>query len=199
MQLANVSRERQPLQSVAIKWVVGEEARAALTDDLMARTEFSDTSPFMDWVEEAGADTHTQILGAYNSDLNQWAGFLACRTEYEIKPERPGKAKLATEIQIESLYVTESERGKKIASVMMEMAMDAINNSIEEMRTKNLLLKMDVEITFIADCGSAESYQVASKGLNRLLFLRKDVSAMKNQISLVGDQEYQGIFESESV
>lgn len=185
---SNIAEAKTPLQSVAIKWVTDEKNRAELVNDLMTRTEYSDTSPFMDWVEEASADIKTKTLGAYNSDIGQWAGFLAFRTEYKIMPEKPGKARIVAEIQIESVYLTEQERGKCIANVLMEMAIDSINGEIENIKANNMLLKMSVEIAFIADCFSDAACHVATKGLNRLMFLNKD-AAVQNHITLVLDEE----------
>lgn len=178
-----------PLQSVTIKWVDDEATRQALIDDLMARTEFSDTWPFMDWVDEAAADQNTRTLGAYSTDVSQWAGFIAYRSEFSVRPEKPGKARLEAEISIESLYVTEQERKNGIAATLMQLAMDAVNASIQAIRAQHLLLKLDVRITFAADCFSEPAYKLASNGLNRLCSLQVEKIEVQNQITLSVDDD----------
>lgn len=178
-----------PLQSVTIKWVADEMARQALINDLMARTEFSDTWPFMDWVDEAAADQDTRILGAYNADLDQWAGFIAYRSEFHIKPEKPGKALLEAEISIESLYITEQERRNGVAATLMQLAMEAVNASIQALRAQNLLLNLDLRLNFIADCFSEPAHKVASNGLNRLCSLQGEKIEVQSQITLSVDDE----------
>ena len=176
--------ERAPLQSVTIKWIDDDTSSKMLIDDLLARTEFSDTWPFMDWIEEATADQDTRLLGAFNSDSNQWAGFIAFRLELQIKPDKPGKALIEAEVSIESLYVTEEERKKGVGSVLMRLAIDSINASIQSLRAKHVLLKMDIRLSFIADCFSEHAFKIASNGLSKLCALQGETIVVQDQITL---------------
>lgn len=178
-----------PIESETIKWIVDEPSRRALIDDLMVRTEFSDTSPFMDWIEEAAADPATRILGAYSTDIGQWAGFITYRPEFLISPKKPGTASLETEISIESLYVTEQERQNGVASRLMQLAIDAVNTSIQMVRAQNPLLKLSLRITFIADCFSEPAHKIASQGLSRLCSLQLEPIDVQNQITISLEDE----------
>jgi GNAT superfamily N-acetyltransferase len=189
MQALNVSANSAPLQSVTIRRVADEPTRQALVDDLMARTEFSDTWPFMDWIEEAVADAATKTLGAYNTAVSQWAGFIAYRSELNIRPEKPGRALLEVNISVESIYVTEQERGKGVANTLMQLAMDAVNAAIQALRAQHLLLKLDARINFTADCFSEPAYKIVSSGLNRLCSLQTEQVEVQNQIALSIDEE----------
>jgi GNAT superfamily N-acetyltransferase len=173
-----------PLQSVTIRWVDDETSMQMLVDDLMARTEYSETWPFMDWVEEAAADQDTRLLGAFNTDTGQWAGFIAFRSESQIKPDKPGKALVEAEVSIESLYVTEEERRSGIGTTLMQLAIDFVNASIQALRAKHMLLKLDIRINFIADCFSEPAFKIASNGLEKLCALQAEKVSVQNQVTL---------------
>jgi GNAT superfamily N-acetyltransferase len=173
-----------PLQSVTIKWVDDEETMQMLLDDLIARTEYSETWPFMDWVEEAAADNDTRLLGAFNADTAQWAGFIAFRLELQIKPQKPGQANVEAEVSIESIYVTEEERKSGIGTTLMQIAIDTINTSIQSLRAKHVLLKLDIHISFVADCFSEPAFKIASNGLKKLCALQAEKIVVQDQITL---------------
>jgi hypothetical protein len=187
--LLNSKIPSSPLQSVSVKWITSETTRQALLDDLLTRTEFSETWPFMEWIEEAAADQATKILGAYNSGIEQWAGFITFRSEFSIKPAKPGQATLTAEISVDSLYITEQERGKGMATTMMQIAVDSINASIQAVRAQNLLLKLDLHINFTADCFSHEAQKIALDGLTRLCSLQTEKIEVANRITLFSDDE----------
>ncbi len=173
-----------PLQSVTIKWIDDETSIDELIDDLMMRTEHSETWPFMDWVEEASADRDTRLLGAFNTDLGQWAGFIAFRPDLQLRPQQPGKAKLEVEMSIESLYVTEGERNSGIGTTLMQLAVDSVNASIQAIRAKHVLLALDIQINFVADCFSEQAFKIASSGLAKLYALQSERVIVQNQITL---------------
>lgn len=164
--MAHVTQIRtKTLQSISIRWITNPEDRDAIIDDLMDRTEHSDTWPFMDWVDEAFSDPAISLLGAYNSDLGMWAGFFAFRYEQKVAPVRPGVATIHGEFSMEYAYMTESERKHGISDTMVMISINHVNETIEAARAENPLLRWNISIAVAADCFDAASEKLARKSI----------------------------------
>lgn len=157
----------------------------AVCDAMYAQSQYLETWPFMDWLDEAVSDPEIRLFGIRDQ---HWRGFLAYSVENN--PVLHAARQSERVILLRYLYVGESSQNQRFGSRLCEAVSSPMIGSVWKLAHEDQSAGRDTSVILRADIFSAAAYIAIHKCFSQV---QNEFSGLKNiQISVdVSLNEYE--------